>query len=335
MTTGIGACSTFTFFQLFEEHNQKFREVALRQEIPLCGTMYLHNTHTIKCKGKENVRLPLLEEEESVKEFIEAPYDADLYDLEHAHLQALNLVEIEKKSSGTIRVTSNAAEYLYAIQAKNFLPDTRIPNIGNTFDSILEIPAAPAESKIEKSASLVPAHRPLNPKQCTHQFLLRMFGRDLLDNGSLKIQYKDHPHRVISRYHIVAGAIATKETLDIPVYALGEEIERAEIFVIPEEIYKRLADMIFQIFSEPMELMDATKVQLEVQCEEATEMEISLHWIFQLSLKRLPDTLKFEDIVLNINDEPTLVLTLMTLTDQREYKFQKKSTYEKVQPEGN
>lgn len=322
----IVACSSHTFLRHFPQHLDDLRAKVLLKETPVIGGLLLNNTHNIETTGADKIQFPLISPGESLTEFIDGIYDAELYDVQRASIRSAHLVKANKATEGKVAFNSNAADYMIELQLRGVSPNPPMHTLGDDCSELFNI--VTVGDTLSEKIPLMPLYAEMSPVKRAHQQLLGVFGQELLDNATLKIDYKGSPHRLISAFHLVASFIAIKETLEFVVVALGEQLEPAEIFLIPEPIFQRLAKMCYDLYVEHWDYIDATQFKFEVICEQATQLEVQLEWVFDLPLKRLPDSLPKEEIIMLTQREPSTVLALVSITDPREYTIRKKSAYD-------
>lgn len=323
----IVACSSHTFLRHYPQSLDDLRTKVLQRVTPMIGSLLLKNTHSISCTGPDKIQFPLIEPGQSVAEFIEGFYDAEFYDVQRASIRGAFLVQA-KKTAGPVTVKSNAANYFINLQLRGAPDNPQVHTLGDECEELFSIPES--DEELSHKIPLMPIYAPITYVNRSHQQLLGVFGPDLLNNLTLIIDHKGKPHRVISAFHLVAEFIAIKETLQFPVVALGDQLEQAELFIIPEGVFQQLAKMCYDLYIEHWEYIDATQFKFEVVCPQAITLKMELEWEFDLPLKQLPDSLKKEEIVMLTGKAPMTVLALINMTDQREYVFRKKSAYDKA-----
>jgi hypothetical protein len=295
----------------------------------------MRNTHTIECADEDVVQFPLIDPNESVDECIDAIYDAKHYDLTRASIRDIQLSDYSKNTDGAVEIFSNVAKYLHMLQLRALMKSDDIHTLGGELERVLRLPERHGMDLLKEKVSLLPAYRPPMHLARAHQQLLGVFGQSLLDNATLIMDYEETPHRVIARQHLVGDLIAIEETLHIPVCAVADKMEAAEIFIIPEPIFQELAKLCHDHYVATWDYIDATQILVGIHCERPAKLELTLDWIFDLPLKELPESLKKEEIVMLSSGEPVPVLVLINLTDKTEYVFRKKSSYDKAPPVEN
>jgi hypothetical protein len=244
----IVACSSHTFLRQFPQYLDDLRAKVLLKETPVIGSLLLSNTHNIETTGADKIHFPLIEPGESLLEFIDGIYDAELYDVQRASIRSAHLVKAKKATEGKVAFNCNAADYLIELQLRGVTPNPPTHTLGDDCSELFNI--ATVGDALSEKIPLMPLYAEMSPVKRAHQQLLGVFGQSLLDNATLKIDYKGSPHRLISAFHLVASFIAIKETLNFVVVALGEQLEQAELFLIPEAIFQQLAKMCYDLYTE-------------------------------------------------------------------------------------
>jgi hypothetical protein len=326
----IKACSTHTFVTRFPHLLDDLHDKVLLKETPVLGSLLMRSIHTVECKEEDVAQFPLIDPGESVDEYVEGFYDAKHYDLTKASIRDVQLSDYVKNTDGGVEIFSNAANYLLNLQVRAFVKSSEIHALGGELERLLMLPKGNGTDLLKEKVSLLPAYRPPTYIARAHQQLLGIFGQSLLDNATLIMDYEGVPHRVISRHHLVGDLVAVEETLHIPVCALADKMELAEIFIIPEAIFQELAKLCCDHYVETWDYIDATQILVGIHCERPAKLNLTLDWIFDLPLKEIPESLKKEEIVMLSNNEPAPVLVLVNLTDKTEYVFRKKSPYDKA-----
>jgi hypothetical protein len=331
----IKACSTHTFVTRFPHLLDDLRNKVLLNETAVLGSLTLQTTHNIECQDEDVAQFPLLERGESADEFVDGIYDAKHYDLTRASVRDVQLSNYLKNTDGGVEIFSNIANYLLNLQVRALVKSSEVHTLGGELEPLIALPKGLGTDLLKEKVSLVPAYRPPTYTTRAHQQLLGVFGESLLDNATLTMDYEGEPHRIISKPHLVSDLIATEEFLHISVCALGDKMESAEIFIIPEPIFRELAAACCKHYVETWDYIDVTQVLIGLHCEKAAKVNLSLDWFFDLPLKELPESLKKEDIIMTSPKEPVPVLVLINLTDKTEYVFRKKSPYDKAPPAEN
>lgn len=334
--TDIGACDLQTLVRLQPNLLDAVRNVIIKEDSGYTGNLFLKTEYSVKEEGTTPIMLYVTDEKHEIAPYVEGKAPVDCYDATRATLKNVVLRYYKKVSEAQINIASNLTPWAVKVGTKNLMEEASNTSLDAEMDVLLIIPNKstvyewrPNTKEEYMDAQLITLFTGASPEFLRHKQLLEVFGKTLLDNNSFRFEFRGSPHRLISSHHLVAAFIGLEETKHHPVIALGEVLEVAEVFVVPEPIFQELADLCFATYTRCWDTVDVHKIALSVTCETPLELELEIDWYFELPLKRLPDGVTLESISMSTTTSAQLVNALLQATSRKEYVFQKKA-YDKT-----
>jgi len=334
--TEIGACSVQTLVKLKPELLEQLRNVIFKEDSGYTGQLFLKTTYNVKREDNEPILLYVTDENHEVGPYIDGKAPVDCYDATKATLKNVILRYYKKTSEAQIDILSNLTPWAVKVGTKNLIGEGEDCVLDSTMDVMLSIPNKaptyewrPTTKEEYTDSQLVSLFNATSPEFQRHKQLLQVFGKTLLDNNTVRLEFRDSPHRLLSSHHLVAHFIALEETKQHAVVALGEVLELAEVFLVPESIFQELSELCYATYTQTWDVVDVNKIVLGVDCSTPLELELEIDWFFELPLKQLPEGVSLDAICMATTVPVSLVNALMQATDRKEYVFRKKA-YDKA-----
>jgi len=334
--TEICACNTQTLLKLRPELLAELREKIIKEDSEYSGNLSLKTSYSVKREGREPILLYVTDADHEVAPYIEGKAPVECYDPTRATVKNAVLRYYKKTSEAQIDILSNLTPWAVRVGTRSLLGEESSAVLDSTMDVLMSIPNKaktfewrPSTKEEYSDAQLITLFTGTSPDFQRHKQLLQVFGQTLLDNNTLRLEFRESPHRLISAFHLVADFVGLEETKQHAVAALGEVLEVAEMFLIPEPIFQELSDLCYRTYTRTWDVVDVNTIVLAVDCTTPVELEMEIDWFFELPLKCLPEGVALESLCLSTKAQPQLVHALMQATDSREYVFQKK-TYDKA-----